>query len=214
MSEFVVYTVILGGYDRLMPPLMWDERWKYVCLSDTPMPETPPWEVRLVVPESKDFHRESRRYKALSYRCFPGAEYTLYHDGNIRLNMDRPLRWLKEHDMALCAHPARNCVYTEAARCIREGKGNEETINAQIARYRVEGYPEEAGLAACTIILRRHTEAVRRFNEHWWEEISNGSMRDQLSFNYLCWKLGMKYDVIPGDLFRNERFEYLFPHGH
>ena len=24
--------------------------------------------------------------------------------------------------------------------------------------------------------------------DEWWEEIKNGSHRDQLSFNYVCWK--------------------------
>jgi len=192
---------------------MWDGAWKHVCLSDSPIPETPPWEIRLVTPKSDDTRREARRLKVLSHRYFPKAEYILFHDGNIRFNMDRPLRWLKQHDMALCAHPERDCIYEEAEICIKSRKDNEGIIRAQMARYKEGGYPENAGLVATTVLLRRHTEAVRRFNERWWEEISKGSVRDQLSFNYVCREFGMGYDIIPGHVFHNQRFEYFFPHG-
>jgi len=213
MDKIVVYTVILGGYDRLWPPLMWNGEAEYVCLSDTPIPKTPPWEVRLVTPESNDMRREARRLKVLSHRYFPRAEYVLFHDGNIRLNTEAPSAWLGERDMALCAHPERDCIYEEVEACVQLNKDKEETMRAQVARYKAEGYPKDAGLVATTVILRRQSTAIRLFNECWWAEIAGGSVRDQLSFNYVCWKLGMKYDVIPGDLFRNEQFQYVFPHG-
>jgi hypothetical protein len=45
--------------------------------------------------------------------------------------------------------------------------------------------------------LRRHTQAVRAFNEAWWTEIVRGSWRDQLSFDYISWKLGISYVNFP-----------------
>ena len=47
------------------------------------------------------------------------------------------------------------------------------------------------------MILRRHTDAIRRLNEAWWNEIVRGSRRDQLSFNYVAWKLGLSYATFP-----------------
>jgi hypothetical protein len=47
------------------------------------------------------------------------------------------------------------------------------------------------------VILRRHTDAIRHLNEAWWNEIVRGSRRDQLSFNYVAWKLGLRYATFP-----------------
>lgn len=66
-----------------------------------------------------------------------------------------------------------------------------------MARYRAEGLPEDAGLIEAPVILRRHTDAIRRLNESWWGEIVRASRRDQLSFNYVAWKLGLRYGTFP-----------------
>ena len=29
--------------------------------------------------------------------------------------------------------------------------------------------------------------------KNWWSEIENNSVRDQLSFNYVCWKINIQY---------------------
>ena len=43
--------------------------------------------------------------------------------------------------------------------------------------------------------------------ESWWEEIKYNSKRDQLSFNYVAWKNGLKYNSIPGDIRNNSFFK-------
>ena len=42
--------------------------------------------------------------------------------------------------------------------------------------------------------------------EDWWTEIKYGSKRDQLSFNYSAWKLGIKFNYILGESRDNEYF--------
>jgi hypothetical protein len=73
--------------------------------------------------------------------------------------------------------------------------------------YRYENYPTGAGLAECPVILRRHTKGTELFNEIWWNEIETHSRRDQLSFNYVAWKLRIRYAVFPGKLNDNDLFE-------
>lgn len=214
MSRIVVYTVITGQYEPLLSPHVIDPNADYVCLCDMPIPEVEPWQIRVVERECEDAARESRRLKILSHRIFPDAEYTLYHDANMRLSTTDPLSWLDGHDMALCIHPHTDCLYEGAEACIEDAKGDPDEIRAQIARYKVAGYPEHAGLVAGTVILRRHTEPVLLFNEWWWWEVKIGSVRDQVSFNYVCWRLGMEYSLIPGGLYGCEDFDYTFPSFH
>lgn len=213
MKDIVVYTVIFRGYDELRPPLVINKDVDYICFTDVPLPNIHPWQQCLVTPKRDAPRRYAKMYKILSHQLFPQKQYTLYHDGNIRLKTD-PVealdRWLTSYDMAVCQHQHRNCIYDEAECCLEGGPSYEpERIKAQMRKYRAEGYPEHNGLGTTTVILRRHTDEIREFNEAWWDEMVNHSVRGQLSFNYVCWKLGVEYDVIPGNVFRHIDFDYL-----
>jgi hypothetical protein len=111
---------------------------------------------------------------------------------------------LKNHDIAVHAHPKRNCIYEEASVCIKLAKDRNDFINAQMEKYRNDNYPAAAGLVSNGIIFRRHSPAVYNFNRYWWNEILNHSRRDQLSFNYVAWKLGIVYFTIPGHVKNND----------
>ena len=39
----------------------------------------------------------------------------------------------------------------------------------------------------------------------WWSEIDKNSSRDQISFNFVSWKMGVKYDLID----KNKRDDYI-----
>lgn len=216
MKNIVLYTVIIGDYDELRPPLVVNEGIDYICFTDMALPEVLPWQQRIVTTTiyKDDPRRLSRFFKIHGDIDFDTlAQYSLYHDGNIRLKID-PIeavdRWLVIHDIAICSHSHRQCIYDEAEACLVGGLDYEpERIRAQMEKYRAEGYPENNGMGTTTVMLRRHTEKVRQFNEAWWDEVLNHSVRDQLSFDYIAWKLGMKYDVIPGDVFQHEYWDYL-----
>ena len=42
--------------------------------------------------------------------------------------------------------------------------------------------------------------------ERWWGEIEQHSHRDQLSFNYTSWKLGIDFNYLDKNLFRSNTF--------
>jgi len=115
--------------------------------------------------------------------------------------------YLKRHDLALHRNPIRNCVYQEAAFCLKYNLDRPELIIRQIQRYFDAGYPQHNGMVECGVILRRHTAKIQRFNEAWYEEIKLGSRRDQLSFNYTAHQLGIKYGCLPGIIGANPHFE-------
>ena len=66
-------------------------------------------------------------------------------------------------------------------------------------------FPERFGLRSAGIIIRRNNDNVRKFNELWWDEISKGSHRDQLSQMYVSWKTGIEVGKITdGTVYANE----------
>jgi len=212
----VVYTAIANDYDKLKARN--DSRREavgYVAFTDT-TDYSNGWQTRGIHTQFADPCRNAKIHKILPHIYFPEAEYSLWIDGSIQLrpdfSLDRMIElFLKEYDLAVFRHPARRCIYKEAEKCIELKKDNLEVIRKQIQRYRYECYPKDAGLAECSIILRRHSEKTKIFNEVWWDEIVKHSRRDQLSFNYVCWKLRMRYCTMPGYTHQNDFFEK-FPH--
>jgi hypothetical protein len=99
--------------------------------------------------------------------------------------------------MTLAKHPERTCLYAEGQACIDYKKDSESTIFPQLEKYKKDGYPEDNGLSANGIIVRVNNHEVRDFCNKWWEEVSNGSCRDQLSFNYALWKSPVVLTYIP-----------------
>jgi hypothetical protein len=206
-DPLVVYTAIFGGIpDRLRPPRGFRAAAgvQYVCFTDREHSTAgeEPWEMRPAVWTHVDPRRTARYHKILSHVVFPDAESTLWLDGNIRLRAS-PWSVLDRHlangfDIAAFKHRHRGDVYEELEACIRLSKDEPEMMKAQVARYHAAGYPGRNGLAETGVLARRHTEAVRKFNETWWSEIERGSVRDQLSFPYSLWTQGLAFALLEG----------------
>ena len=206
----IIYTAIAGGYDSLKPP------WGDVAVSpariafvDNPGLYTgtgcPGWQIEpMGGPPCTDPLMQAKRCKVLAHEVLPpGTEFSLWVDGSMEFSAGLhpgklAQEYLQDADLALFRHPSRDCLYDEAHKC-NVGRMDDPSVMArQMNKYRAEGYPRNNGLAECSVILRRHTPAVASLNELWWKEIINGSRRDQLSFGYACWKLGIKYNLLPG----------------
>ncbi len=206
----VCYTAITGGKD-LLKETQNTTGAKFVAFVDRPIPSTT-WELRDAHTEFSDPNRNAKIHKVNPHVYFPEAEYSLWVDGTIEVvdPMDLLIeRYLEDADIALFKHYERNCAYSEAMVCGAMGLDDQEVMSKQMARYYMqEQYPIDNGLAECTIILRRHTPKIQKLNEMWWAEIQKGSRRDQLSFNYCCWKLGIEYNEMEGTVYQNSHFLY------
>ena len=224
MKKIAIYTSIFGPYDGLLPqpgiPGV-----DYYCFTDQDF-RSSIWNiVKLPIRESSARH-ESRKSKILPHLFLADYEYSIYMDGNFLL-LRNPRQLLEsvflKAPMGIFDHnqsgDARNCVYKEHQAIIdlynQEGvlKDNLTVIQKQMDRYRKEGYPEQNGLISAGILIRKHNEPeVIRTMETWWNEFTNGSKRDQLSFNYAVWKNNFSPLVIDGDIRNNQYFYFIGKH--
>jgi hypothetical protein len=207
-APIVVYTAISGAYDTLRePPSAARDGARFVAFLDGESERAvagrrSAWQSRPLVSEGLDAVRSAKVYKVVPHRYLPDERYTLWIDGSVSIDcpfaLDRlAALYLADADLCVFRHPMRSCLYEEAEVCRRARLDGEGTIDRQIDRYRRAGYPRDAGLVEASVILRRHTAAVRELDEAWWEEIRRGSRRDQLSFNFVAWKLGFRYATFP-----------------
>lgn len=212
-KKTVIYTAITGNYDDIHTPSVIDPDFDYICFTDNPDLKSNFWQIRYMEDLDLDEIRKARRYKILPHRYLLEYDYSIWIDGNFDIIGDIK-RYINEnsknHKLLAIKHEMRNCVYEEGVSCLDLQKDSIDLINAQLKKYRDEGYPEHNGLIASGILFRNHHDPdVIKVMEDWYDEIINYSRRDQLSFNYACWKNNFKYDESLIFYFKNKYFQRL-----
>lgn len=186
-----VYTALFGQYDNVQPAL-WPN--SYLFTDQDIKPDG--WQVVNVYPLEDDRYA-SRYYFSQSCRVLPQAEYTIMHGANAQLKVEPGslIKYLGDNDLACCAHPRGN-VYDEAKAVIKMRKDKRETVEAQMERYRQEGFKGN-NLSALILVVRYNSPALQEFETILWNEIQDGSYRDQLAFDYCRWKMKFSISRLP-----------------
>lgn len=211
--KFIIYTAVFGRIgDKLYPPQNIPDDIECHAFVDRDFGLKNGWLRRPAIWKHATNPRlRARRHKLLVHEIYPGVEYSLWVDGCLTPIVD-PRRIVEAHldgvDIAVFSHMERNCLYKELEACIRLRKDNPQVMRDQVNRYRKEGYPYNNGLGETTALIRRHTPEAIEFCKAWWEELRANSVRDQLSFDYLMWKRGMKYGYIRGNRCRSPYFHW------
>lgn len=197
--RIAVYTCILPHtYTTLRAPFVVSEDVDYIAFLDAYV-NVPPWKIwRVHRDPDLSPRRDLQSWKMLSHKTLPEYDFVIWHDGCVRLRvLPEDLVQTLIHSnkpVAFGRHPWRYCSYEEAAVCAGFQSNDEDTITAQMARYREEGFPEQFGLIASTFWIRdnRHPK-VNEFFELWCEETLKGCHRNQVSWGYAAWKSQLDY---------------------
>ena len=121
-------------------------------------------------------------YKVLPHLFF-NVDYSIWVDANIDLLVPPgELIAMMKSDVMVFHHWERDCLFQEAAACSECKQDDPATIADQVAEYHRRGIKRNSGLAACGLIVRKHTPEVNQMNAAWWSEICRFSTRDQISF--------------------------------
>ncbi len=204
----VIYTAITGKYDLLPYNSVYNlEDYDYVCFTtvDNIMNIPKPWRAIAIEPlqyiiPTKDQVKIARWFKIHPHLFFRNYQVSIWIDGNIKFIQD-PNKYLTDniYDFLLIPeHPKRDCIYEEAKACIAMKKDLKENIEKEISFLKEEQYPEHNGLVQSNIIVRNHNKKeCIDLMETWWNMIQTYSKRDQLSFNYVCWKCNLNINTIP-----------------
>jgi len=212
MDQIVVYTAISSCEDRLQPvPEAWRQRARFVAFWDCPQPDLG-WEIRPLSKRFRDLRRNASVHKCLPHVFFPEEEYSLWLEGSVSIVSEPPCReWIKRHlrkmDLATFKHRIRKCLYDEGFISLDFRYDSEQVIRKQMQKYCDLDYPESKGLAECVVLLRRHSRKVQRLNETWFNEVKQGSVLNQLSFDFVVHQLKLEYGLLPGTISNNRYFE-------
>lgn len=180
MNKLAVYTALFGNRDKNLSNEIITSKINYFKFSGSISEKTP----RL----------EARKYKCLSHEYLLNYEYSIWHDSSMQLKSINIIDLIdKLKDSLIGAYFNRNprTVCQVAENCIKMKFDSRFKIKKQINKYLKEGMPDNLPSFETGILIRKNTSEIRNFNNLWWNEIKNGSTRDQISFPYLLWKLNI-----------------------
>lgn len=212
-GKIAVYTAIFGESDCLNEILKKNDGIDYYCFTDNPKLISKTWSVI----QCSSFYSSSRLtakvFKIFPHYVFVNYDFSIWIDGSYRIKSNLVelcnIFFNKKQNILFFPNPFRDCLYKEAKVCSALGLDDNEVIDRQIKRYIFDNYPMNSGLIHGALIFRKHhNEIVNKVMGLWWNEVSNYSYRDQISFNYIAWKEGLNVGYIKGALSSSEDFEF------
>ena len=219
-ANVVLYTAIIDNYDKFIMPEYISDEWDYVLFTDLDIPDDHVFDVRRPDYCNENPARIVRYLKSNPHKFFPEYDYCVWIDANILIkgpHLEKTVEDCVNRNVLFmgCPHPEnRENMYQELAACISRKKDNPNILMEQVMRYHKEGFPVESPILAGGLSVRRHNDPqVVAFDELWWNEIENGSCRDQISLMYALWRQGFEYEIFSNLQNIRKHNDYcLFPH--
>lgn len=222
-NKYVVYTVLTGGYEDVLQPLVCDSRFDYILFSNDYSEERIGiWQIRPIPPivDLSDNKRLSRYPKSHPESMLAEYNASLYIDANIQIAD----KWVYNRCIELAEqmvnvagikllYTGRDDIYRHAYdMCMLGYEHDMDAIRQMSALYK-KGFPEHFGLNENNIIFRSHSVKMKHVDEEWWWWIRNYSFRDQFSFMFCIWKyqIPMAYFLPDGEDSHNS-VHFIFHH--
>ena len=212
-KKAVVYTALVGEYDYLRPVPKGLIDIDFICFTDGNLSEgycqRKGWSLRRLPKEADSSREVCRQLKSMSHSFLGEYDVSVWLDSNI--SFKRSISELIDEFISSKAlvrgfhHPSRICAYSEAQECIRQGKDTGKNIRSMTDKMHSSGFPENYGLTETNVLFRKHhVENVKALNEEWSYLLTDFTVRDQISFDYLCWRHGIDVWYFSGSTHRNE----------
>ena len=199
MNKYAVFTAIIGNYDRVHQPEVVDNRFDYYLFSnDIRETQIGVWKVRTINYMNDIPTKIARWVKTHPEELLPDYECSLWIDAReiikSRYVYDRVIALFNSNELiSTHINPELVCIYQEMLSMILlQWEKESTTINWGVF-LRKEGYPRWIGTNETGVLYRKHKDKkIELFDQMWWWCIANYSRRDQFSFHFVLWKLGLQ----------------------
>ena len=219
-NHFVIYSAIVGNYDDVRQPKIVDERFDYVLFTnEIKEKKIGVWQIRPIEYQNADSTLICRYIKTHPHTLLPEYEVSIWMDSNIQICSEylyRRVIELEREGVVISSmwHPT-GCAYQEAFDVMALKLEHEKVVTHWCHKLRQEGYPRENGLCETNVLYRKNcNDRVIDFDNLWWNCVENNSRRDQLSYNYALWKLGISCHYFMGKESNTRNTEHFHPNSH
>lgn len=220
MEDVIVYTANIGNYDKVQTPKFKKRGVRYILFTDDINLKSNFWEI-IICSQSNNNTKTARYFKINPHSVLPEHKISIWVDSSFNIDsfyLDSLIQELGEDNIACFKHGSRteqrNCLYEESKICLSRNLDNQNLIQKQILKYLIAKFPHNYGLFATGLIIRKNNLTTSLFNSLWWNEILDGSIRDQLSQMYVSWKLNTPIKPLNwgGESIYNNQYLIKFKH--
>ena len=193
-----VYTAVFGETDELRDPSILTPGVRYVCATDAEIVSSV-WKP-LYFDVEPDPVRMARRFKLTLHQRVSTGVY-IWMDAPFRLDVDLGIfaDMLLSHDLLVFKHPWRATIEEEGRKLADLKLAPGPVLRDQVKRYRRERFPLDRPLSSTGFMVRRNDKRTQLMNDIWWAELElYGHTRDQMSFDYAAWKVGVNIGYLQG----------------
>lgn len=212
-NKICVYTCITGDYDNVNELPFKEKGVDYFLFTNNKKITSNSWNVIYINNVANlDNVRLARKIKVLGHDLLKKYDITVWIDGASYIRrsvcefIDKYCDF-KKYDLIGFKHRERDCIYDEALECAKVLKDNKDILKKQISIYKKDNYPRHNGLIESTILFRKNKSTkLSKTMTMWFNEIKKYSCRDQISFNYVAYKTGLKFNLLDFNVFDNDYF--------
>ena len=197
--KIAVFTCVTGGFDETAKPLIVHPDVDYFMFSDVELPEFSPY--RTVVCQYRDVNprRTARFIKTHPHLLLREYDLVIWIDANILLKASlAPFIDIVDDadaDLGVVFHTVRTSYAEEAEECALIGADDKDILKEQVEKYSGAGIPAESLIETNFMIAKLDRPKVKEFFNAWWREMTQFSVRDQVSVNYAAHSAQLK--IVP-----------------
>ena len=202
--KVIIYSANINNYDLFHHPVEIDPNVKYMLFTDNIHFKSNIWDIvnaNILNINHLSNVRKARCIKIKPHIFLPPHDISIWVDSCFKINIKDVSEMLKkinflDKNIMCYKHISRDCIYHEASVCIKSKLDDVNIIQNQILKYEKENFPKKLGLFETGFMIRKNNPQVNKLNDLWWQEICNGSSRDQLSQLYVSWISNTKISPI------------------
>jgi len=198
-----VISSLMGGYDTPATPVQQDLDCEWLLVADRDY-DCFPWKV-IIEPRPGTPPRLAAKVAKCRPDAYTDADVTIWVDGHLRITHPSFVRWAVGAldggaHIAQLRHPFHRTLTEEAALSARLPKYAGLPVREQAASYLAAGYPDDWGMWAAGLIVRRTVGVTVRFGDAWLAEQVRWTVQDQISEPPLLYWHGLEVATLPGPL--------------
>lgn len=188
----------IGAYDAVVAHECLEANTDYLLVSDRELPNYGQWITKRIEVQGSNTDT-ARSIKTSAPDFLSGYDVGIWIDANVLITgsiqsfIGLPTMYPDVPIFGI-QHPHRDCIYDEALAVVKAKKASEATVEAQMNAYARDGYPKKNGLIETNfMVLNMKHEMLGSIFEAWRKELRKHTHRDQLSLNYVLWKLDQSW---------------------
>lgn len=195
--RIAVVTAIIGDVDELHDPALQSVEADWYCFSNLKR-SSKIWKLQPeihgdIFPGNTNMQAKWYKWQTHKIPILSDYDWLVWIDASIEVGCGTFIEdFIKcaENGYAFYQHPNRECAYREMNHSYGIPKYRHINFEELHKKYNDEGFPEDWGLWASGVHVKKNVPEISKIFDMVWEEVKTQGEQDQIAMSYAFWKSG------------------------